>query len=211
MPPDTTATTNLSTPPAQQHEPANDQQFTEFSDRPGFNFTVAICWLAVIAAILATIFFWFMDKNSAGQLKAATSKKTDIVNQLKSPANTEVENKANDFKSSVNALSEAKNNSRKMSTFLQNFYTKITSDVILTSIAVSSDGSLGITGTTATYRSVADLMLALKSWDVLSSVELGAVSDQKDAKTGKVITSFSITAKVNQNSTTTSTSAGGTQ
>jgi Tfp pilus assembly protein PilN len=201
-------TNNLATP---VNKPAGKGEFTEFSDRPGFNFAIAICWLVALAAILATLFFWFMDQNSASQLQDKTKKKSDILSQINSPSYVDVETKANEFKASVNALSDAKKNSFSMSTFLKDLYTKVTSDVVLTSIAVSNDGTLSLSGSTDTYRSVADLMMALKSWDTLESVDMSSVSNKKDEKTGKIVTSFAVSAKIVKSNTTAKASTGGSK
>lgn len=207
MPPDATGN-NLVTP---SDKTAGGGEFTEFSDRPGFNFAIAICWLVVVAAILVTLFFWFMDQNSASQLQDKTKKNSDILSQLSNPTYIDVETKANDFKASVNALSDAKKNHYSMSDFLKNLYTKVTNDVTLTSAAVTSDGNLNLAGTTSTYRLVADLMMALKSWDVLQNVDLTSVSNQTDEITGKLKTSFSITAKINKSDANTAASTGGSK
>jgi len=178
----------------------NNKDVIQFSDRPSFNFPVAIAWLVALFSILGTLFFWWVSRDSASMLEEKKTEKTNIIGEILSPTYVDVEKKASSFKSSVNALSDAAKDRYPTSQFLKDLYTKITKDVVITSLSVGADGSVSISGKTDSYRSVADLVVALKSWDTLTNVDLGAVSYEAPDKTkgGNPKAVFSITAKINK-------------
>lgn len=190
----------------------------KFSDHPSFNFGLAILWVAAIFSILGTLFLWWTNNDTKTSLKEKESQKSSIVSEMVSPTYTDVEKKASGFKSAVSALSAAAKERYSMDDFLKTFYTKITNDSTITSLSITQDGALNITGQTKSYRSVAELMVALSSWKVLSEVDLTSVSmatgDQ--AASGA---SFSISTKIDKTasltgsteSTADTSSSGGTE
>lgn len=160
--------------PAENKDP--NSEVIEFSDHPTFNFSLAISYLVALVAILGAVLFWWLNNDSVASLTAKNSEKSSIISEITSPTNIDVEKKASDFKSSVSALKSAEANKFEYSPFLTNLYTKITNDVTISGLSITSEGTVNLTGTAPTYRSVADLMMALKSWDTLSNVDLGSVS-----------------------------------
>lgn len=171
--------------------------FLEVEDHSSFNFPVAISCLVALMAMLVTGLFWWINKDSQTLLKEKQSEQESIVQQITTSTYKDVEKKASDFKSSVNALSAAKKERYSMEKFLQNFYSKVTKDVQISSLSVSSEGSLSISGTTATYRSVADLLMALGDWETLGEVELGSVA-LAESESGTLEATFSINAIINK-------------
>lgn len=168
-----------------------------FSSHPSFDFGVLLSWLVALCAILITIFFWWLNKDLGVTISEKESEKTQIITEITNKNNTELERKAQGFKSSVMALKKAKAEKFNMSKFASDLNTRITNDVILTSLSVGADGSLSLSGETATYRFTGDLMMALKSWDVISEVDLKSVSIQQKDDDSKVVV-FSITAQVDK-------------
>lgn len=168
--------------------------FVGFKEQSSFNFAVLITWLAAAFSILAVLFFWWMNRNLTDSLSQKTTEEQNIIQQITSQGDTE--KKANDFKLSVNQLKSAYAEKYSFTAFTTQFYTKITNDVILTNMAIAADGTLSISGTTTTYRSVADLMVAMKSWDSLTNIDLLSVATSVES--GKVETTFSISAKIDK-------------
>ena len=191
-----------------------DQQadIMQFSDHASFNFPMALGWLVTLFAILATMFMWWMSRDTAVQVAEKQDEKSSIMSQIQSPSNVATEKKANDLLSTVQSLKEAKEAKFPMSQFLISLYTKVTNDAVIKSIAVTADGKLSLAGTTKSYRTIADLSLALKSWDNLTDVDITSASvDKKD--NGAMEANFSITATIDKNkvlgkTTTASTSTG---
>lgn len=169
----------------------------EFSDHPSFNFGSALIWLSTICAVLITVFFWWQSRNVAEAVVSKQTEKSSIIADITSPGNVEVEKKAANFKAAVNALKEAKSEKYSNSQFLKDMGTKVTTDVSIESMTLSVDGVVNLNGKTGTYRSVADLMLALKSWDSLSGVDLSSVSMQEGTDK-KIYVVFAISAKLDK-------------
>jgi hypothetical protein len=192
----------------------DESNLIHFEDHKSFNFGLALAWIIALLSITATLYFWWLNRNLTDALEDKKEKRTAVVSQLESPGNKEVETEANNFKASVAALTAAKTARSPVGTFLPDFYTKIDNDVKITSMSMSAGGALSIAGTTANYRTIADQVMALKSWSQLSDVDLTSSSYSVDAENIKSAASFSITAKVKSSSTTTTgasaTSVSGT-
>lgn len=183
----------------------------QLGEHSSFNFALAIAWFVAMLAVLATLYFWWLGKNAIDVVAEKQSKLDSIEQQIKAPAMVKAEKESSDFKSSVGVLSKAKKDRFSITEFLPNFYTKITNDVKISSLALSADGSLSIAGTTKSYRTTADLVMALKSWSSLTNVELSSVSMSAGGeKEGKLEATFSISAKVVKSPVTASSSIGST-
>lgn len=166
-------------------------------DHSHFNFALALAWLVALLAILATLYFWWLSRNIVDVVAEKQSKLDSINQQIEAPAMIKVAKDSNDFKTSVGILSQAKKDRFPIATFLPAFYTKITNDVRISSLSLASDGKLNIAGTTKNYRTTADLIMALKSWNMISNVDLSSVAMTVDsANNGKVEANFSVSATV---------------
>lgn len=176
---------------------SSKDEIIEFSDHPSFNFGTALSWLVTICAILITVFFWWQNRDTADAVLSKQDEKTKIIAEITSPTNIDVEKKAANFKSAVSALKAAKAEKFNNSKFLKDLSTKITTDVSIESMTLAEDGTLNLNGKTTSYRSVADLMLALKSWTSLSGVDLNSVSVQEDTNKKPYVV-FAITAKLDK-------------
>lgn len=184
---------------AEQAKPVvGSEEIVDMSGHSGFNFAMALGWLTCLLAIVITMFFWWLDRGLKQEVVDKRSEKDGIIQQIVSPTYANIENKASDFKSAVTALSSAKKARYSSVSFLNEFYKKVTNDIKISNISVSDTSVLSISGTTSTYRNVADLMLALKSWNVLSSVELLSISSQVDEESNEITTTFSISAKIDK-------------
>lgn len=181
---------------ANQHTNSHDN-LVQMGEHSSFNFALAIAWVVALLSVLATLYFWWLSTNTIDVVAEKQSKLESIEQQIQAPAMVRTEKESNDFKSSVGILSKAKKDRFSITEFLPVFYSKITNDVKITSFSLSSDGSLAIAGTTKNYRTTADLVLALKSWSVLSDVDLSSTSmSLGEGEGSKIEALFSISAKV---------------
>ncbi len=176
------------------------ENLVQYSDHPTFNFGLALAWLVALFSILATVYFWWLNKNIEDVIVEKQSKKDAIEQQIQSPSMVKVQKDATDFKASVNILSNANKDRFSMAQFLPELYKKITTDTQITSLTISSDGSLSLAGKTKKYRTIADLTMALRSWSMLKDVDiLSASMSEDDTKLPAV---FSITGKIVKNANT---------
>ncbi|MFA4996176.1 MAG: PilN domain-containing protein [Patescibacteria group bacterium] len=171
-----------------------DTTFSQFKEHSTFNVPVALTWIVAVFSVVATLFFWWMNRNLSASLVEKNSEKDTVFQQISSQG--DIEKKATNFKSAVSQLKAAYSEKFSISTFNSDFNKKITNDVKLTNLAVTAEGNLSINGTTKSYRFVADLMVALKDWDTLTDVEL--LSAATDVSDGAATTSFSISAKIDK-------------
>jgi Tfp pilus assembly protein PilN len=183
-----------------------DDKSLKFSDHPTFNFALAICWIAAVFAVLGTLFLWWTNNDTKAALKDKEAEKSSVVAEITSPTYADVEKRATGFKSAVSALTAAAKERYSMDVFLKTLYTKITNDSTITSISITQDGTINITGQTKSYRSVAELMVALDSWNALNKVDLTSVSMGTGDQSSSGAT-FSISAEINKKVDLTGTSA----
>lgn len=175
---------------------AFDAGFSEFGEHSGFNTALALTWMVALFAVLATLFFWWMNKSGSDALADKKTEKDGLIQQITSPGSVDIEQKAQEFKLSVNQLKTAYNEKYSYTQFLTDLNTKLTTDISLSNISVTGDGSLSINGTTKGYRAVADLMMALKSWTTLNDVDLSSVANKVEDSNAETV--FAITAKIDQ-------------
>lgn len=167
-----------------------------FKDRPGFNFGLLILSFTALFAVLATLLLWWTNQDNKAQAEEQIKEKQAVISQITSPNYTLVEKKAQDFSASVSALSAAAKERYSMTEFLSNISGKLTRDVTINSLSVSSEGTVSITGTTKSYRSIADFAVALKSWDKLTGVDLKSFSLQVPEDGSRIVANFSATATI---------------
>lgn len=186
-------------------------ELVQFSDHPAFNFGMAISWLVALCAVAISAFLWWLNMDTKTTVQERQKQKDAIISEITSPANVEIEKKAANFKSAVNSLKKAQSEKVSINTFLKHLYTKVTNDVVLTNITVTKEGTVSLNGTTGSYRSVADLIMALKSWPQVTNVDLKSVSMQENDK-DTVDYVFAVDAKLVKNTlnTVSTTSITGT-
>jgi Tfp pilus assembly protein PilN len=175
---------------------ATESEIVRFSEGSSFNVGMLLTWISLIVAVGATAVFWLADRNVKSALNEKKQEKDAIIVEISNSTYADVEKRASDFRVSVSSLKKAKQDRYSYQEFLSQFYKNITNDVQLKNLTISDTGDLSLDGTTTTYRTTADLVLALTSWQALSDVKLGSVSFA--AEDGKPKASFSITAKINK-------------
>lgn len=175
---------------------ATEPEIVKFSEGSGFDYSMFFVWVTVILAVGATVVFWVANGNVKSAIKERGSEKDSITAEINGKSYSSVEDKATGFKAAVTALKQAKNERYSYTEFLPEFYKKITNDVKLNSFSISETGELSMDGTTSSYRSVAELVLALKSWPTLTDIKLGSVSYVSSGNAASA--AFSLTAKIDK-------------
>ncbi len=192
-------------PQGQVHNRAEAASTLGFAQESSFNFAMLILWLVAAFAVAATVFFWLMQNNNQTTLNDKKIEQSNVLSELARPSNKEIEKKANDFKSSVTQLSSAFKSRYSYGSFLPELYKKVNSDVKIMAISIANDGAVSLTGTTSSYRAIADQMLSLKSSAYLTDVDLASSSVSNDKGTGEF--NFTISTKiVKEDKTSTSNS-----
>jgi hypothetical protein len=113
---------------------------------------------------------------------------------LQSKNNSEVEKKVNDINSAVRILSAEKKSKYLFKIFIDEFKTKITNDTKLNNLSIDNQGTVSMDGESKSYRSVADLALALKSSSKLGDVQIAGLSLSTDGGVSQV--NFSLSANL---------------
>lgn len=176
----------------------NDDVF-EIDKASSFNLSIFILWVCAVISMSAATFLWLMDHSAKQDLADKKTALSQVVGTISSSGYIGVEEKASAFKSAVTELSSAKQSSFSMEDFIPKVYSHINKDVVVSNIALTSDGSINIVGQTGDYRSAAEQVLTLESWkiddeNVFSDVKLGSVSLNFD-ENGAATVPISITAK----------------
>jgi Tfp pilus assembly protein PilN len=180
-----------------QDQAKEGQSVVEFSDKKKFNFTPLSVWGGFALAVLFMVYLLVAKSGLSSTIADLETQRTDIQSQLESPSYVDTEKQILAASSAVNTLTEIKDKEISKKTLLDEIYSHITNDVKITSIAVGSDGSLAVDGATGSYRSVADLIMALKSYERVSDLKLAsvAVSDEEGISAKEKVV-FTITAKI---------------
>jgi len=167
-------------------------------DKPKSNAApTIILWITFVLSLAALIYLFIAGRSMANLVLSRTSDKDQLVSELSSPSYTDIETRANSFKQAFTALSSLSATRKPKSEVLPDLYKNFTKDVKIKNVAISADGTLTVDGTTASYRSVADFMMGLKSYSKISDVKLGATSlNTAEGVSAKEKVLFSVSAKL---------------
>lgn len=182
-------------PGTQKTGSKEDMEIIQFSNSSSFNLGYVFFSLAAVISIGATFFFWSANNNVSTALAEKKNEKDSIIADITSPTYKDVEKNAADFKAAVIELKQVSAEKYSISEFLPELYKHITKDVQVKNISVKNKTEVAFDGTTSSYRSVADLVVALRTWSVISDVTLNSAS-LNVGKDGKSEAVFSITAKI---------------
>lgn len=199
--------------PEQKQMAPPEEEMATFDDKPPVNTGLVLLWITAVIAILATAFFWWSGRNIGDRVAEENAKTDQIAAQINSPGMKDISKQAQDFKSSVTALSAAEAARFPYAVFLPELFSKITKESSISAISVAKDGKINITAKAKSYRGAAEFATALSDWDVLSSVDLGTVSFAV-SDGGEPQSLFSLTAQINKEkwkAAHPSTDAGGSQ
>lgn len=203
--------------PAEEPKPKEQQSkvirqgesFAEFDEGGGQSpAPAAILWITFILTVLITGYFWLIDYSNVKAISEKESEKNQVVTQLNTPENKEVEEKANNFKTAFTDLSTLTSQQLTKKDLLTALYGYFTKDVTLNTIAITQEGELQLDGATGSYRQVADFMLGLSGYNRLSEISLKSValSTTENVSADQKIV-FTITANIDTTKNMTGTSA----
>lgn len=150
--------------------------------------------ISIIFIVLVSGFFVFYKYRTDSQANDKQQAFNLILDQLQTKENKAIEAKANNINSAVKIITTASKTKYSFKGFIDELTKKITNDTKLNSLSISDAGVVTFDGTSATYRSVADLALALKSSSKLENVEIAGLTRSSDQGTSQV--TFSMTAQI---------------
>ncbi len=157
-----------------------------------------VLWLTFGISLIATIMLLMLSKSVENSVKEKQLTRDELISQLQSPSYSQIETKANTFKTAFDIFSQISNSQITKKDLLAELYKYTTKDVAIQNLLISSDGVLQLDGATSTYRNVADFMIALKSYNRVSEVSVGGISrSQSSDQDAKKMVTFSVTAKIN--------------
>lgn len=188
------------------HTATAENDTFDVSGSKGFNIAMFLCWTAAILSIAGTIFFWLLNNSAVQAIKTKSDEKQQIISEISSPSLSDVEIKATTFKSAVGQLSAVSKTRYSMDTFLTSFYGRVAANVKITNISVGSDGIIALSGSTVSYRAVADQIMLLKDWkindaNILKNVKLGSVSANAAEGAQQIEATFLISASIDKTKT----------
>lgn len=182
------------------------EAFSDFGD--GSRKSVApsaFVWLTFVMTLVITVFFWLSDWGNVKSISEKENEKNQIVAQLSTESNKAAEEQALGFVTAFTELNNLTANNIPKSTLLTELYTHFTRDVKISSLGLTSEGALSISGATGSYRQVADFMLGVTGFNKVSDVSLTnvALSDEEGVPTDQKITfTLSATMQVTKESAT---------
>ena len=155
----------------------NKGDFEKFSNKDS-NLPLIVYWLTFVLSLIFIGVFWFLSFNLSNALEEKRQEKNQVLALLSSPDIVEVEEEAQKFYSVVNRLSEVSGLRVKKTKLLEDLFKNFTKDIRINTISISSSGGLSMGGVAPSYKSVGELILALKENERISNVRLGGVSMQ---------------------------------
>jgi len=152
-------------------------------------FVLIIVFVLLISGFLV-FYKYFTFSQAADKQRSFDSLLTEIGNKK----NAEIEDKANQLNSAVKIISTASKSKYLFKSFIDEMTTKITNDTKLDNLAIDNFGHITIDGQSGSYRSVADLAVALGTSKKLENVQIAGLATASES--GTSIVSFSITADI---------------
>lgn len=156
-----------------------------------------LAWLSIMVAVLASVSFWLLDMSASQSLHDKKSEKDLIFQSIQSAEYADVNESITGFVSAYDRLKEVQKDHYAFGKFLPKLYEKVDSDITVENLEISNAGKLSLNGKTISYRGVADQMIALKSWGVLSNVQLVTVN-LNVASNGSIEVPFVISADIDK-------------
>lgn len=181
--------------PDEVRNPTSEEPFLEI-DTPGEHsgFYALSYILVIILSVVACGFLIYYKFHTDSQAADKLSTLDTFVATLQSKNNSETEKKVNDINSAVRILSTEKKSKYLFKIFIDELKTKITNDTKLNNLSIDNQGAVVMDGESGSYRSVADLALALETSKELANVEIVALSLSSGEESNLV--NFSISASL---------------
>lgn len=170
------------------------------SEHSDLNLPALLLWIGAVIAITAMVFFWFLSRSAAQKLADKKSEKDATIAEISTPTYASVEAKATAFQAAVNQLKTASSGRYVFADFLPLFYGRVNKNVVVTNLAVGSDGKLSFDGTTDSYKSAALQLASLQSWKINDKVVISnaqLLSESEDVSQG-VVVKFAISGNIDK-------------
>ena len=188
-----------------------DDDFLSFEEKKPSGAGGFFIWAAAIIAVAGAVFFYLLGNSAASKLTEENGEIDSINAQVASSSYKDVAVRAADFKAAVAKMSSADSTRFPMSDFLPKIYTAIDKNVTISSLSISADGKISFSGTTNSYKSIAEQLATLKAWQQsgkpgFTTVSLDSYSESVSDK-GVVTAPFSISGQLDRSLFVTSTAA----
>jgi hypothetical protein len=183
-------------PDDQDHRPQTPEPFLEINTSEGGSGGKSSIFfvLTIILVIVFTGFLVFYKYQTDSQAKDKLSAFENLQSEISSKKNSVIENKANQLNSAAKIISTASRSKYLFKALMDEISKKITNDSKLDNLTIDNVGNVTMDGKSGSYRSVADLAVALKSSKKLSDIQISGLSMSSDS--GKNTVTFSISAKI---------------
>lgn len=181
------------------HEGGGDE-IEGISEHSDLNLPALLLWIGAVLALTAMISLWFLSHSAAQKLADKKSDRDATIAEISTPTYASVEAKATAFQAAVNQLKTASSGRYVFADFLPLFYSRVNKNVVVTNLALGSDGKLSFDGKTDSYKSAALQLASLQSWkindkNVISNAQL--LSESEDISQG-VVVKFAISANIDK-------------
>lgn len=178
------------------HDAKADEPFLEIntSEEEGSGQSTLIFIISIILVVLVTGFLVFYKYKTDSQAADKQQALNNVLDQLHSTENKTIETKASDLNSSLRIITIASRSKYSFNGFINELVKKITNDTKLNSMSISDTGLVTMDGVSASYRSVADLAVALKSSAKLNNIEITGLN--RGLEQGSSQVTFSMTAQI---------------
>lgn len=181
--------------PDEGQKPESTEPFLEVGTPESGSGTASLVFiLTIIFTVLVAGFLVFYKFYTDSQAKDRLQTLENLQTEIYSKKNQEVEVKAKEVNSSITIISAATRSKYLFKSFIDELTQKITNDTKLNNLTINDSGKVTMDGESASYRSVADLSVALQSSSKIKNVEITGLS--QSAAEGETIVSFSITAEI---------------
>ena len=195
----------------EEKQTPDSQTVVEFEDRKRLNGSAFLVWVTFIISVVFAGFLWVSTSGLKNTISNKTDEKNNLISEIGSSKYTGVEDKANSINDAVTTLTSISNEKISTSKLLGGLYGYMTTDVKVTSLVISGDNSMSLDGATASYRQVADFVVALKSNKRISKVTLNSISVSDDGSTSaNENVTFTVTGKIDRSSESSSSSSDST-
>lgn len=183
--------------PEEKPELRDKNEIVEFADQKETDFSSVLVWIAFVVALLFMGFIWFSNNSLKKEISDKQNQKSEADATLALPENLKVVSDVTGVKNVISVLSGVSTTEKSKKLVFDDLYKNFTKDVHISTISLSQDGTVGIDGTTASYRTAADFMMGLKSYSKVSGLELNTISLSTDPAVGPTEkVSFSVAFKL---------------
>lgn len=164
------------------------------SEQEGGGTSTLVFIVTIILLVLTTGFFVFYKTRTDSQSKDKQQALNSVLDQLHSTDNKAIETKAANLNSAVQIISTASKTKYSFKGFIDELTKKITNDTKLNSVSITDVGVVTFDGISGSFRSVADLALALESSSKLKNVEIIGLT--RSSEEGATQVAFSMSAEI---------------